>query len=268
MSTGVNISYRPLPNWRVSRESEVQRQAGRGPVRDPVDRAERTRRRTATRYLFGESPADRVLDGYALERLVHAQPQPATLRAAPAHVGRLPGLPATRRAAGSFDFLDYAEGRAYRFNGDVTGCTGRNDVRASAACATSTSTATASWTTRPRDRDFNIRSLRGNAVFRWEYRPGSATLSSCGSTRAARAFLLGNFDLSRDLEGLWLRAGGERLHRQGEPLPLHLTGASPSNRSRPARILARPVSQRLTSRLPHPRGDERLADKPPASWSK
>ena len=52
------------------------------------------------------------------------------------------------------------------------------------------------------DRDFNQRSLRGNAVLRWEYRPGSALFfvwqqSRFGSER------IGDFDVGRDFQELW-----------------------------------------------------------------
>jgi hypothetical protein len=52
------------------------------------------------------------------------------------------------------------------------------------------------------DRDFNRRSLRGSAVLRWEYRPGSALFfvwqqSRFGSVRT------GEFDLGNDFNELW-----------------------------------------------------------------
>jgi len=47
------------------------------------------------------------------------------------------------------------------------------------------------------DRDFNVRSLVGNAVLRWEYRPGS-TLFVVWQRRQSDYALLGNLDLERD----------------------------------------------------------------------
>ena len=48
-----------------------------------------------------------------------------------------------------------------------------------------------------RDRDFNVVSLRGNAVLRWEYRPGSTVFLVWQQRRAdERSF--GDFDLGRD----------------------------------------------------------------------
>ncbi|MGD2069734.1 MAG: DUF5916 domain-containing protein [Gemmatimonadota bacterium] len=52
------------------------------------------------------------------------------------------------------------------------------------------------------DRDFNVRSLVGNAVLRWEYRPGS-TLFLVWQRQQAGRVDVGNFDLGRDLQGLW-----------------------------------------------------------------
>ena len=52
------------------------------------------------------------------------------------------------------------------------------------------------------DRDFNVRSLRANAVLRWEYRPGS-TVFFVWQRRQAESIQSGAFDLGRDLEALW-----------------------------------------------------------------
>ena len=49
--------------------------------------------------------------------------------------------------------------------------------------------------------DFNYRSLRGNAVFRWEYRPGS-TLYVAWTHSRSDVQPYGDFDFSRDAQGL------------------------------------------------------------------
>jgi hypothetical protein len=51
------------------------------------------------------------------------------------------------------------------------------------------------------DRDFNVRSLVGNAVLRWEYRPGS-TIFFVWQRRQAGSVSLGDFDFDRDLDAL------------------------------------------------------------------
>jgi hypothetical protein len=51
------------------------------------------------------------------------------------------------------------------------------------------------------NRDFNQRSLRGNAVVRWEYRPGSALFFVWQQSRSG-AIPTGEFDFSRDVDAL------------------------------------------------------------------
>jgi len=56
------------------------------------------------------------------------------------------------------------------------------------------------------DRDFNVRSLIGNAVLRWEYRPGSTVFLVWQRQQAERA-AFGDFDFGRDVDALFgLRA--------------------------------------------------------------
>lgn len=52
-----------------------------------------------------------------------------------------------------------------------------------------------------RDRDFNVRSLVGNAVLRWEFRPGS-TLFMVWQRQQRSRLAIGDFDFGRDLDGL------------------------------------------------------------------
>ena len=51
------------------------------------------------------------------------------------------------------------------------------------------------------DPDFNFRSVRGNAVLRWEFRPGSALYVAWNENRAAVA-PTGNFRIGRDLRAI------------------------------------------------------------------
>jgi len=50
--------------------------------------------------------------------------------------------------------------------------------------------------------DFNFRSLRGNAVFRWEFRPGSVMYVAWAHSRAA-SLAQGDFRFSRDFSGMF-----------------------------------------------------------------
>jgi hypothetical protein len=52
------------------------------------------------------------------------------------------------------------------------------------------------------DRDFNLRTLIGNAVLRWEYRPGS-TVFFVWQRQHDAAATEGDFRLGRDLSALW-----------------------------------------------------------------
>jgi hypothetical protein len=54
--------------------------------------------------------------------------------------------------------------------------------------------------------DFTFRSLRGNAVLRWEYRPGSAIFLVWQQERSSE-LAAGNFDFSRDYGALFREPG-------------------------------------------------------------
>jgi len=60
------------------------------------------------------------------------------------------------------------------------------------------------------DRDFNVRSLVGNAVLRWEYHPGS-TIFLVWQRRQAGSVGMGDFDLERDLGALWAAPSDDRF---------------------------------------------------------
>lgn len=53
------------------------------------------------------------------------------------------------------------------------------------------------------NRDFNLRSLRGTAVLRWEYRPGSTLYLAWQQSRADNASGIGDFDFERDRQALF-----------------------------------------------------------------
>ena len=60
------------------------------------------------------------------------------------------------------------------------------------------------------DRDFNVRSLVGNAVLRWEYHPGS-TIFFVWQRRQARSVAAGDFDFDRDLDALLSAPADDRF---------------------------------------------------------
>ena len=102
-------------------------------------------------------------------------------------------------AAESYQFSDFEPGSAQTF-GDGIGCTanicnvdGTQHVDFDGDGATDYSFS---------DRDFNVRSLIGNAVLRWEYRPGSTIFLVWQRQQVDRA-LMGDFDLGRDAGALF-----------------------------------------------------------------
>ena len=102
-------------------------------------------------------------------------------------------------SAESFDFLRLQEGQGLAVGEDVF-CTssiceidGRQHVDFDADGSADYSFA---------DRDFNFRSLIGNAVLRWEYRPGS-TIFFVWQRQQSQSVALGDFDLGRDTGALF-----------------------------------------------------------------
>jgi hypothetical protein len=85
--------------------------------------------------------------------------------------------------AGTYDFLDL----------DATFVSGNQEVDFDGDAATDFTF---------RDRDFNVQSLIGNAVLRWEYRPGSTIFFVWQRAQAASA-AFGDFDAGRDLGALF-----------------------------------------------------------------
>ena len=61
-----------------------------------------------------------------------------------------------------------------------------------------------------RDRDFNVRSLVGNAVLRWEYRPGS-TVFFVWQRKQSDYALVGDFDFARDTGALFEAPADDRF---------------------------------------------------------
>lgn len=102
--------------------------------------------------------------------------------------------------AGEFDFAEYGADRgtlcAY------PGAYAVSPVEARACPASLPAAGDAAFPIRFGDPDFNVRSLRGNAVLRWEYRPGS-TLFFVWQQERSGALALGDFDFGRDARGVF-----------------------------------------------------------------
>ncbi len=107
----------------------------------------------------------------------------------------------------SFEFDEFSEGDAVSVDGGVA-CVGGTLCRTEGRIHvdyTGDGIADHSF----REQSFNVRSLRGNAVLRWEYAPGSRLYLVWQHTRQDRVFR-GGFDLSRDGRAL-LEADGEHI---------------------------------------------------------
>ena len=110
-------------------------------------------------------------------------------------------------AARTFDFIDFSEGEPVTVDGEP-GCTGGEFCRADGRIHldyTGDGRADTSF----REQNFNVRSLRGTAALRWEYRPGSRVYLVWQQRRQSRG-ILGRFDLSRDARAMF-DAPGEHV---------------------------------------------------------
>ena len=104
-------------------------------------------------------------------------------------------------SAGTYDFKRFDEGRALNIGGSVL-CAGGPICRD----AEGTQHVDLDGNGLPdytfKDRDFNVRSLIGNAVLRWEYRPGSTVFLVWQRQQQGTA-TVGDFDIGRDVDALW-----------------------------------------------------------------
>jgi hypothetical protein len=100
----------------------------------------------------------------------------------------------------TFDFRDFVPGTASEVGGEVV-CTG-GDICLLDGTQFIDFDSDGVTDYRLSDRDFNVRSLIGNAVLRWEYRPCS-TLFLVWQRQQRGSEAVGDFDFSRDLGALW-----------------------------------------------------------------
>jgi len=110
---------------------------------------------------------------------------------------------------GTFDFRTFEEGRAVTAAGAVT-CVGGTICRDADGDQHVDLNADGAPDFSFGDRDFNARSLIGNAVLRWEYRPGSTVFFVWQRQQDSRVSS-GNFDFSRDLRRLFTAPAHDRL---------------------------------------------------------
>ncbi|MDQ3697242.1 MAG: carbohydrate binding family 9 domain-containing protein [Gemmatimonadota bacterium] len=179
-----SLSIRPAPHWEVSLSPSYSRSSSRAQYLQRVSDTAATRT-FGSRYVFAEldqsvfSLNTRVNFTFtpALSLQVFAQPFIASGDYGP---------PMEFAAPGRYEFLVYgddigevADGRVYP--------TGQRPGAVSFALPAP---------------DFNFRSLRGNAVLRWEWRPGSTLYLAWQQTRSD-FHPIGDFDFSRDFDAIF-----------------------------------------------------------------
>ena len=100
----------------------------------------------------------------------------------------------------SFEFDTFAEGRAVATPSGTTCVEGRTCVEGAVRFIDFDGDGTVDHSFG--DRDFNVRSLRGNSVLRWEYRPGSTIFLVWQQSRLNEENVSG-FQLGRDARALF-----------------------------------------------------------------
>ena len=102
---------------------------------------------------------------------------------------------------GAYDFTTFQEGQAVTAGGSIR-CTGGTICRDADGDQHVDLDANGIPDFSFGDKDFNVRSLIGNAVLRWEYRPGS-TIFFVWQRQQEGKVAIGDFDFGRDLDALW-----------------------------------------------------------------
>lgn len=104
------------------------------------------------------------------------------------------------REAGVFEFIDFTEGRAGEVDGDVRCFDGTSCLSSGRRYLDFDGDSDPDYSFS--ERDFRVRSLRGNAVLRWEYRPGSTVFLVWQQRRSFRDLAASTFDVGGELVDL------------------------------------------------------------------
>ena len=185
-SYNTSLTLKPAPSWNISLGPTLQRVFDPGQyiqgVNDPLATATFGRR-----YVF----ADLRQTTLSLDTRLNVTFSPMLslqLYAQPFLSSAQLGEPKEFRKPGTFTFNDYRQtgtleqhGATYHIDPDGGGPAAPFDVD---------------------KQDFNLRSLRGNAVLRWQWRPGSAVYFAWQQTREDYA-AFGDFDFSRERRELF-----------------------------------------------------------------
>ncbi len=112
--------------------------------------------------------------------------------------------------AGSYDFLEFEAGEAVD-TGEAVVCSGGTICRDEAGVQHLDLDGDGVTDFTFNDRDFNVRSLVGNAVLRWEYRPGSTVYFVWQREQERRDNGASEADFRRDLRELWTVPAHDRF---------------------------------------------------------
>jgi hypothetical protein len=186
VEANADLTLKPAPNWNVSVGPRVQRVFDPGQyvmvVRDPLATAT-----FGSRYVFADLRQTTV----ALDTRLNVTFSPKLslqLYAQPFLSSADFGEPKELEQPGTFTFNEYHmtgtredRGSTYRVDPDASGPAPAFTVA---------------------NNDFSLRSLRGNAVLRWEWHPGSTLFFAWQQMRENTA-AVGNFDFWRDRTALF-----------------------------------------------------------------
>jgi hypothetical protein len=109
----------------------------------------------------------------------------------------------------SYEFLTFTDGTASAGGGGLT-CSGGTICRDASGIQQVDFDGNGSLDYTFPDRDFNTRSFVGNAVLRWEYRPGS-TIFLVWQRQQRGDARIGDFRFGRDLDALWAAPADNRF---------------------------------------------------------
>jgi hypothetical protein len=196
--TSLELSFRPTPSWEL--ELEPQYNVELEPAQYVTTASDQGYEPTyGSRYLFSDlerqtfSLQTRLNVAFSPDLTLQLFAQPLISS------GNYLTYKQLERAE-SFDFDVFEEGEAIAVDDEVSCVGGRTcttdgtryvDFEGDGATDATFS-----------DRDFSVRSLRMNAVLRWQFRPGSTIFLVWQQSRNARAST-GDFDFGRDISGLW-----------------------------------------------------------------
>ncbi len=199
--TGVQVLLRPAPNWELSFRPTYTRD------KDPAQYVETTQDvgyepTFGRRYLFAD--LDRTsLVGETRLNITFNNRLTLQFYAQPLLESGDYVTYKQLEESETFDFEDFTEGRAVVDDGTVTCVGGTTCVIDGARFVDLDGNGTTDFAFK--DQSFNVRSLRMNAVLRWEYRPGSTIFLVWQQNRSDEVGI-GDFDFGRDAAALFAAA--------------------------------------------------------------